>query len=186
MSHHIYHHNLIDLQDHTTSADSTPINIVEFYVCKKPTGQSPGYIDINIPEDYITSIEAKFKNAKIASYKSYYMRDKIYTYELADDNQVVTSKYKVSSKYISRDKKPYDFFVVSSKIEKFPPYTFPCTNEIDHICSYTIKEYKINNRISVAIRSEEDIHSLYVEYRHSENVELDKMNEIINKTIKSL
>lgn len=115
------------------------------------------------------------------------MNDKIYTYDLNDDNQIVTSKNKIKSKYIKMNNKSIDLFIVSSKIEKFPPYIFPCKNEIDHESSYIINEYKINNKISIIIREEDyNFKSLYVEYRHTENNELDKMNEILNKTLKNI
>lgn len=179
------HHNLINLLEHTTNAD-TPINTVEFYVCCKNQNASPAFIDISIPDHYIQNIEGKLKTPKVSSFKSYYMKDKIYTYDLADDNQLVTSKYKISAKYLKMDKKPYDFYVVSSRLEKYPPYTFPCTNEIDHECCYTTKEYRINNKISVVIKKEDDINTLYIEYKHVENIELDKMNEILNKTLKHI
>ena len=160
------------------------VNVIEVYLCRKNKGIN--VFDVTVDQNVINNIENKFKNPKKASYKSYYMKDKVYTYELSNDNQIVHSKYKVKHEYIPRDRKVYDVFVVASKIEKFPPYLFPCTNEIDHVSSYTIKEFKINNRISIMIRSEDDIHTVYIEYKHSQNVELDKMNETINRLIKTL
>jgi hypothetical protein len=80
-----------------------------------------------------------------------------------------------------------NILVISSKQDKQPNYTFPCTNDIDNICEYTIKEYKISNRLSIIIRydldsnSEETIKTLYVEYKHSQNVDTDKINEQINR-----
>lgn len=170
----------IDLRK-LTSIDT--FNVLEIFVCKKATD----VIDVRISknqEDIIRNIESRFSNAKETSFKSYYMRDKVYTYEIANDNQVVSSKYNILTEYISRPKKSADLFMVASKIEKYPPYIFPCTNEIDHSCSYTLKEFKINNRVSVIIRTEDNFRSVYIEYRHSPNVEIDKMNETINRLLK--
>ena len=79
-------------------------------------------------------------------------------------------------------------FILTSKIDKFPQYIFPCTNEIENISTYTINEYKIANRVSLMIRydyenNEEVAKTFYIEYRHSPNVEIDKINEHINSLV---
>ncbi len=174
----------IDIRKLTSSET---FNVLEIFVCQKSSDDKS--IDTRLSSrqgDVIRNIESRFSNAKETAFKSYYMRDKIYTYELGNDNQVVSSKYTTFSEYIQRPKKTSDLFLVASKIEKFPPYIFPCTDEIDHSCSYTIKEFKINNRVSIIIRTEDEFNSVYIEYRHSPNVEIDKMNEIINRLLRIL
>jgi hypothetical protein len=96
-----------------------------------------------------------------------------------------------------------NIFVICSKNNKQPNYTFPCTNEIDSVSEYIIKEYKISNRISLIMRSDivsgasgaggaggeackEVVKTLYIEYRHSSNVDIDKINETINKIIRKI
>jgi hypothetical protein len=92
-----------------------------------------------------------------------------------------------------------NIFVICSKNNKQPNYTFPCTNEIDSVSEYIIKEYKISNRISLILRCDsdsgdgsgsggggEEIKTLYIEYRHSNNVDIDKINETINKIIRKI
>jgi len=179
-------HVNIDLQNHITDN----VNIVELYFCpKKQEKQDSQYpfkiINTNVDESITKVVETRFKNCKEETYKSYSMKDKIYTYELTNDNQIVSSKYKTMAKYIPRCKST-DIFIISSKLEKYPSYIFPCTDEIDNISTYSTKEFKINNRISIIIRKEDDLKSVYIEYKHSQNVELDKMNEIMNRLIKSL
>jgi hypothetical protein len=163
---------------------TTDINVVEVFFCQK--NPSAMVIDVRVDERFVRYIESKFKNPKTTAYKSYHIRDKIYTYEIGNDNQIVHSKFNVKHQHIVRIRKNLDLFIVSSKIEKFPPYLFPCTNEIDYVASYTIQEFKINNRISLNIRAEDGTYTAYIEYKHSQNVELDKMNETINRLIKSL
>ena len=164
---------------------TSDFNTVEIFVCQKK--KDDAIVDVKISrnqEDIIRNIENRFNNAKETAFKSYYMKDKIYTYEIGNDNQIVSSKHNTFSQYMQRPKKSADLFLVASKIEKYPPYIFACTNEIDHSCSYTLREFKINNRVSIIIKTEEDFRTVFIEYRHSPNVEIDKMNEIINRLLK--
>jgi hypothetical protein len=167
------------------------IDLVEIFFCNKQgTSESAtsatsvtNVINVIIDNNIEKKIEERYKKCREERYKSYAMKEKVYTYELSNDNQYVTSKLKRYTKYI--ENKSDNLYVIASKINKFPQYTFPCTNDIDNICEYTIKEYKISNRISLILRCDSpDIKSLSIEYRHSGNVEIDKMNEIINKLLR--
>ena len=79
-------------------------------------------------------------------------------------------------------------YLVGYKIDKYPQYVFPCTNNIDNISETIIKEYKISNRISLMVKNEANKNdkTIILEYKHSNNVELDKINEIVNKVIRNL
>ena len=172
------------------------VNIIELFLCKDIDKDS-GVIDVNITSDFESIIEKKYKKYKEERYKSYHHKDKVYTYELSSDNQYVSSKITMKSEIIKNinnttnntNAKP-NIFILSSKIDKFPQYIFPCTNEIDNISTYLIKEFKINNRISLMLRydylnGKEDVvsKSFYIEYRHSPNVEIDKINEYVNNLV---
>jgi hypothetical protein len=183
--------NIINLSDFLTD----DVNIIEIFFCKSGSGSSGNgaEIDVRITSDIESIVEKKYKKYKEEKYKSYHHKDKVYTYELSNDNQYVSSKITTSSIYA----KP-NIFILSSKIDKFPQYIFPCTNDIDNISTYTIKEFKINNRISLMIRYDYSVantataanaanaanaKSFYIEYRHSPNVEIDKINEYVNNLI---
>lgn len=179
--------NIINLSDFLTD----DVNIIEIFFCKSGSGSgssgSGTEIDVRITSDIESIVEKKYKKYKEEKYKSYHHKDKVYTYELSNDNQYVSSKITTSSIYA----KP-NIFILSSKIDKFPQYIFPCTNDIDNISTYTIKEFKINNRISLMIRYDYSAantanaataKSFYIEYRHSPNVEIDKINEYVNNLI---
>jgi septal ring factor EnvC (AmiA/AmiB activator) len=164
------------------------IDLVEIFFCNKKTDSSnvantASTINVIIDNNIEKKIEERYKKCREEKYKSYAMNEKLYTYELSNDNQNVTSKLKKYAKYI--ENKSDNIYVISSKINKFPQYTFPCTNDIDNICQYTIKEYKISNRVSLILRIDSpEIKSLSIEYRHSAHVEIDKINEIVNKLLK--
>ena len=169
------------------------VNIIELFLCKD-SDKDTSVIDVNITSDFESIIEKKYKKYKEERYKSYHHKDKVYTYELSSDNQYVSSKITMKSEVIKNananaNAKP-NIFILSSKIDKFPQYIFPCTNEIDNISTYLIKEFKINNRISLMLRydylnGEDKVvsKSFYIEYRHSPNVEIDKINEYINNIL---
>lgn len=159
------------------------INIVEFYFIKKIFNNN--VIDVTMTDDIECKINKIYKKTKEEKYKIYYMCDKMYTYELSNDNQYVTTKTKKKDKYYNT--KNNIIFILSSRIDKYPQYIFPCTNEIDNISEITIKEYKISNRVSLIIKSEtNNSFTVLIEYKHSPNVELDKITEIVNKIIKNV
>lgn len=157
------------------------VNIVEIFFVKNILENK--MLDIAIGDNIIKNI--KYKKNKDENYKMYYMNDKIYIYELSNDNQYVISKNMKKNGLIKNDTK-CRLYILSSKIDKYPQYTFPCTNELDNVSEIKISEYKISNRISLNVRVENGINSLYIEYKHSPNVEIDKMNETINKIIKNI
>jgi uncharacterized protein YqkB len=182
--------NTINLTDFITD----DVNIIEIFFCKNITANAANAIDVNINSDIESIIEKKYKKYKEDKYKSYHYKDKVYTYELSNDNQYVSSKIMITSKYDKYNNcksNKSSVFILSSKIDKFPQYIFPCTNDIDNISTYTIKEFKINNRISLMMRYDylngddksEVSKSFYIEYRHSPNVEIDKINEYINNLV---
>ena len=171
------------------------INLIEIYFINRGIrGQQEqeNVIDVSVKNSLETFIDNYYKKSRVENYKSYTHKERIYTYELSNDNQFVSSKIKKHMDILD------NIFVICSKNNKQPNYTFPCTNEIDSVSEYIIKEYKISNRISLILRSDscdscddsgdggEEIKTLYIEYRHSNNVDIDKINETINKIIRKI
>ena len=163
------------------------INLIEIYFINRGI-PNDNVIDVSVKNSLETFIDNYYKKSRVEKYKSYTHKERIYTYELSNDNQFVSSKIKKHMDILD------NIFVICSKNNKQPNYTFPCTNEIDSVSEYIIKEYKISNRISLIMRSDvgdsgdggEEIKTLYIEYRHSNNVDIDKINETINKIIRKI
>ena len=174
------------------------INLIEIYFINRgirgqqgQREQQENVIDVSVKNSLETFIDNYYKKSRVEMYKSYTHKERIYTYELSNDNQFVSSKIKKHMDILD------NIFVICSKNNKQPNYTFPCTNEIDSVSEYIIKEYKISNRISLILRCDscddsggggggEEIKTLYIEYRHSNNVDIDKINETINKIIRKI
>jgi len=154
------------------------VNLIEIYLIKDKNEHS---IDVSSSDILEKSIDNIYKKNKVEKYISYYNKEKVYTYELSNDNQYVNTKFKKHLDIID------NILVIASKNDKQPNYTFPCTNDIDNISQYTIKEYKISYRISLFIRYDNNIDktikTFNIEYKHSQNVDIDKINEQINKII---
>ena len=162
------------------------INLIEIYFINRDIrGLQENIMDVSVKNSLETFIDNYYKKSRVEKYKSYTHKERIYTYELSNDNQYVSSKIKKHMDIID------NILVICSKNNKQPNYTFPCTNEIDSVSEYIIKEYKISNRISLILRSDigdsrAEIKTLYIEYRHSNNVDIDKINETINKIIRKI
>jgi len=187
-------------QSVSSKSGTLDINLIEIYFINRgirgPQGQreqQENVIDVSVKNSLETFIDNYYKKSRVEMYKSYIHKERIYTYELSNDNQFVSSKIKKHMDILD------NIFVICSKNNKQPNYTFPCTNEIDSVSEYIIKEYKISNRISLILRCDscggggygsggggEEIKTLYIEYRHSNNVDIDKINETINKIIRKI
>ena len=76
----------------------------------------------------------------------------------------------------------YDLYAIAMNEMKMQTYLFGCSNDIDNREEYKIQEYRINNRISLIIKN----NNLFINYRHSKDVDLDKTEEIINSLIRKI
>ena len=148
-------------------------NLIEIYLINKYIENK---IELNKNKDIIDKILNKYK-FRISKYKSYYRNNLIYTYDLGNDSQYLNEKklenYKIKDKVCIMI---YNDF-------KYPSYMFECTNNIDHEIEYTLFEYKLNNRISLIIRNENNKKIIYIQYKHSNIVDIEKMESIINSLI---
>ena len=105
------------------------INLIEIYIINTNKGKYDNIIDVSLSSknNLESFIDNYYKKSRVEKYKSYTHKERVYTYELSNDNQYVSSN--------------------------------------------------VNNK---------DIKTLYIEYRHSNNVDTDKINDTINKIIKKI
>ena len=140
--------NTIDVNNKNTSY--CDINLIEIYIIntdKADKGKNNNIIDVSIStkSNLESFVDNYYKKSRVEKYKSYTHKERVYTYELSNDNQYVSSKIKKNLDILE------NILVICSKNDKQPNYTFPCTNEIDSVAEYIIKEYEISNRISLII-----------------------------------
>lgn len=157
-------------------------NLVEIYFLRsQPQQVSPNVVDIRTNEKLLASVESKFKNWKTTKYMSYRRNHLTYLYDLTDDNQTVFTKMANKCENIDGN-----MLQINYNYSKLSSHMFPCTKDIDDTQEYTISENKINNRISLNIKRDQFGAYLYIEYKHSTNVDLEKVESNIKNLIKSI
>ena len=149
-------------------------NLLEIYIINNNSNNNK--IELNKNVENILN-KYKFKSLK---YKTYYKNNLMYTYDLVNDSQYVNEK-KLENIFLINNTA-----ILSYNDLKYPTYIFPCTNDIDYEIEYILYEYKLNNRISLIIRKENNNYILYIQYKHSNVVDIDKMESIINNLLKEI
>jgi len=147
-------------------------NLIEIYFIQPQNNFNKYNLDF-----YVDNILDKYKFKNKNNYNTFYLNNLSYTYDLTNDSQIVSEKVLQNINNINNN------LILTYYENKYPTYIFPCTNDIDHSVEYSIQEYKINNRISLNIRNENNINSLYLQYKHSDNVDIEKMETLINSII---
>ena len=153
-------------------------NIIEIYLNNDKIINNK--IDITLGKNKIEKILNKYKFKPEVTYTQYNKKNLLLLYDMSNDSQIVFEKnlqiYKEFDKYI--------IFTYDEK--KLPPYMFGCDNNIDNKSIYKIKEYKINNRISIINRLENNNNSIFISYKHDKHVDLEKNENIINDIIRNI
>ena len=146
-------------------------NLIEIYLINNYINNC---LNLNIKDDLIEKIKNKYKFKQKNDYKSYYKEGLIYTYDLNNDSQIVNNKLLENMIIIN------NYSVLIYNENKYPTYIFSCSDDIDHNTNYSIIECRINNRISIKIKI------LYIQYKHSNNVDIEKIENIINSIMKNI
>ena len=103
-----------------------------------------------------------------------------YVYDLSNDSQFVYLR-KLEN-FTNTKINNRSLYTITFNEMKIQTHSFACTNDIDSRVEYKMEEFKINNRISLIIKN----NNLYITYKHSKDVDLEKIDEIINNVIKKI
>jgi len=144
-------------------------NIIEFHLM-------PEINNIYIDNTRLNKIKYLFKKTKEYQLVVYCRNNYNYSYDLSNDNQTVFIR-KLENSLIYNN-----YYILVLNEIKLPTHTFACTNDINQKYNYNVIEFKINNRISIIIKN----NNCYIIYKHSKDVDIDKIQETINNIIYKL
>ena len=151
-------------------------NVIDFYLMQKSITSDENKINIFINDDLIKKIKNNFKKTKQCDIAYYCRNNCNYVYDLSNDSQYVYTR-RLEDTSIINDKISY--YILFFNEIKLPTHTFACTNDINQKYIINVIEYKINNRITLIIKN----NNCFINYKHSKDVDIDKIQEIINNLI---
>lgn len=155
---------------------SDDTNIIEIYIMNSKTIDDINKINILISDDLINKIKQKFKITKETTLVYFNRNNLSYVYDLSNDSQYVYLRKLENMEIIN------NFYCLAFNEMKMQTHSFACTNDIDNRSEFKYQEFKINNRISLIIKN----NNIYIHYRHSKEVDIDKIQDTINNIIKRL
>jgi len=150
-------------------------NIIDIYLMHKNKE------NIIINDDLIKKININFKKTKTTELAYYCRNNYNYVYDLSNDSQYVYTR-KLENTLIINETKNLNYYLLFYNEIKLPTHTFACTNELNSKYIAKITEFRINNRITLIIKN----NNCYIQYKHSRDVDIDKIQEIINNVISKL
>ena len=155
------------------------INTVEIYFCKDK--QDPNVNTINIGWDKAIRIPGNFISNE---YIEYYQKNLICIYDIKTDGQKIIKK-EFKSDFFHANQKIY---IVAFNEQSLSSFAFSCADSNTISCSIVKKTYKINNRIYIHhdFNKTLNIHTYYLKYVHSDNIDLVNMQIDLNNAIQRL
>ena len=141
---------------------------------------NPITTDIRTSTSVIHKIQQKYKTCKTTKYMTYAKNELTYIYDLTDDHQTVITKLRENVMTEA------NLHAISYKYSKLPTHLFPCVADIDYAIEYTISEYKLTNRLSIIIRTDDYGQYAYIEYKHSPSVDIDKIESSVQNILQTL
>ena len=162
----------------TEVLDKYDCNNVQIFIVENINDKN--IIELKTDRKILNKIRNKY-NFKRNKFVSFYNNNLHYQYDKSNDNQILTNK-KIHYSHEEKQK-TFNTYSIYSLISKMPTYLFPCTDSIDNKIEYEIEEYKINNRITLCIKSDDHSSYLYIEYNHSSQVEIEKIENCIKNIL---
>lgn len=135
----------------------------------------------NIDTGLLAKIKSLYTFSNKKDFVIYYRNNIYYSYELSNDNQSVFKSSIIDMKADKINDK-YSLCYNTWKEQKLPCFIFPSTDDISYKSRYSLEESKINNRLSIFIKTYERERKqiVYLNYKHSPNADIDKIdNEIL-------
>lgn len=155
-------------------------NLVEVFFVHK-SNRKGIRLDVSVNDDALAKVRELYVNPRTSRQKLFHQKAMTYMYDLNDDSQCVYTRT------LTGYSNPcHGVHMYSYKHSKMPTHLFPCTNTIEHVSECEVSEYRITNRISLKIMCDEHGSYVFVQYRHSDNVEIDKVQSCIDGIIKNL
>jgi hypothetical protein len=132
-------------------------------------------IDLHMDKSIIHNLTSHYKYMNTRNLVHYYRNNIYYSYDTSNDSQSCFRFILLNSEIIPINAS-ISICVNVFKEVKLPCFMFPSTSDISDKVSFTVQEYKVNNRITLTNR---DNNSIYLSYKHSPNVDIDKnMNDL--------
>jgi len=154
-------------------------NHIEIYLIQPQRDQQ--IVNLALDDKVIKDILSKYKNWKSTKYIGYVRNHLTYLYNLTDDSQYVYTKVSTPATSLSGP-----WYIIPYTYSKLPTHIFPCTNDINDVCEYILTEAKITNRITLVIRKDQYGSYVYIEYKHSPNVDVEKSENIISNLMRNI
>ena len=152
-------------------------NIIEIYILNSSDKNKEVFKrNIYLDDEYLNKIKSKFKLTKETTYVYFNRNNLSYVYDNTNDSQYVFLRKLENVQ--EKDK----LFGIAFNEMKMQTHSFACTNDINNKINYKTYEFKINNRVSLIIKN----NNLFIQYKHSKEVDIDKIQEIINSIIRKI
>tara|TARA_Y100000389_G_C17426572_1_gene499896 strand:- start:437 stop:940 length:504 start_codon:yes stop_codon:yes gene_type:complete len=153
-------------------------NLVEIYIKKDMIDTSR--VNLEIDEITIKKITNMFKFKQEVNHSDFYKNNLILTYDNTNDNQILYEKKLLNMKENNNN------LIIIYNEKRLPSYMYGCDDKIDLKTNYKIKEYKVNNRITLVIKEINNKYILFIQYKHSDNIDMEKTEEILNNLLNRL
>ena len=154
---------------------NTETDIINIYFCKSIENNCINLMTVK------KNLKLKFSKRDFAVY---YMNDLFYIYDLSNDSQFTYKLKLLKHEIINENNKLLS--INSYKETKVSCYLFPSINTLSKKSKYTLEECRINNRLTFSIKTENNIKISFITYKHSLNVDINKMNNDLNEFIRNI
>lgn len=175
---------IINLEHLMSGSDG---NVVEIYLLPSSQCDSDANV-IDISWKTQLNLRGSFmtngNNGTVQYTRNYYHRDMCYSYDLENDGQKVMRK--LAKKEMNVKTSRNGIYAVVFQEESLPPHRFPTTKDITYTEEIKHTTYRINNRLFLYHDEEDDFHTYYIRYQHSENVDFHKMQSDLDRALGKL